>query len=307
MGARVMDRARKQAFTLIELLVVIAIIALLVSILLPAIASARRNARTAACASNLRGAGQALTMYSGDNRELVCPSYTMTGVTGVGVPLDGWGPILDRDGYMDGAGVQQLRGSPFVCPDAKDVPGLLAGQTGNDPDNPQGWMDWPCVRSGSGFDPVLIPERDLNKHVRVAYWINGNNPIGNGTNVVNDLYYTSSVGYGPGPDGSMLTYNRVSAFVRPHTLIAASDGVYAGRQRSNRIGTQHCRIGYRHPGGGSSKGSANAVFADGHVIPIDGNKFPRTPGGKATPDVIRDENAHGEPTVYANPDRALAP
>ncbi|MFN7022509.1 MAG: type II secretion system protein [Phycisphaerales bacterium] len=302
-----MQKPRPYAFTLIELLVVIAIIAALVGLLLPALGSARSSARASSCAANLRGVGQALTSYSGDNRELVCPSYTMTGVTGIGVPLEGWGPILDRDGFLDGVGASRLRGSPLVCPDAKDVPGLLAGQTGNDPDNPKGWMDWPCVRSGAGFDVVTIPERGFEKNVRVAYWINANNPIGAAAAVVPDLFYTSSVGYGPGSNGLTMTYTRLSAFVRPHTLVAAADGIYAGRQRDNRIGSTNSRIGYRHAGPGSARGAANSVFADGHVSLIAGDKFPRAPGGKATPDVIRDEIDNGQPTVYANPERALAP
>jgi prepilin-type N-terminal cleavage/methylation domain-containing protein/prepilin-type processing-associated H-X9-DG protein len=292
----------RRAFTLIEILVVVAVIALLIALLLPALATARATAKATACAANLRSAGQALTMYNNDNRELVVPSYTMTGTSGNGVPLDGWGPVLDRDGYLQGAGVQTLRHSPLTCPEAKDVPGLLAGQTGGDPDNPKGWMDWPCMRTGSGFAPTTIPERDLNTLVRVAYWINGDNPIGNGSSIVPDLYYTASVGYGPGSNGLTITYTKVQAFVRPATLVALADGVYSGRQRDNRIGTTNCRIGYRHPGG---KGSANAAFADGHVLAIAGTVFPRAIGGKNDPAEVREENIHGQPTVYANPERAL--
>ena len=292
----------RRAFSLIELLVVIAIIALLVAVLLPALAAARKAGKSTVCLSNLRSIGQAHVLYSGDHRELIVPSYTMTGTTGAAVPLDGWGPILDRDGYMGGAGEATLRASPFTCPEAKDVPGVLAGQTGNDPDNPKGWMDWPCIRTGSAFVATTIPDRNLEKTIRVAYWINGDNPIGNAAPVTPNLYYTGSVGYGPGTNGLSIEYTRMSAFVRPSTLVAVADGVYSGRQRDNRIGTTNCRIGYRHPGG---KGQANAAFADGHAVPIEGAKFPRALGGLKDPAMIEAENRHGQPTVYANPERAL--
>ena len=294
---------RSRAFTLVELLVVLGIIALLIGILLPALRSARETARAATCAANLRAIGQGLVLYNDDNQEAVIPSYNMTGINGgPDVPLDGWGPILDRDAYLTSH--RDARGNPLFCPATIDIEGVAAGQTGSNPDNPKGWMDWPFARNGTANVPLTIPEQGFNKVIRVSYWINADNPIGGPVSVVPDVFYTSSVGYGPGTNGLVMKPTYLRAFVRPVQLIALADGVYAGRQRDNQVAMTNSRIGFRHPG---RWGAANAAFADGHVSPIGGKEFPRSLGGTNDPEQVRAENLFGRPSVYANPERTLLP
>ena len=70
-----------RGFTLVELLVVIGIIALLISILLPALGRARESANTIKCSANLRSVGQGLAMYVTTNRLTFPTSYIYAGMS----------------------------------------------------------------------------------------------------------------------------------------------------------------------------------------------------------------------------------
>lgn len=65
-----------QGFTLVELLVVIGIIALLISVLLPALNKARQQANLINCQSNLRTIGQLFQVYSAENDAFLPAAYS---------------------------------------------------------------------------------------------------------------------------------------------------------------------------------------------------------------------------------------
>jgi len=113
-----------KAFTLIELLVVISIISLLVALLLPALASARKAAESAMCLSRFRTLGQSIEMYRADNK-----SYFPRQSGGGTDFLFALGPYVDpgQANYANSAGMWNSANTAdtnlFLCPSSGYTPG----------------------------------------------------------------------------------------------------------------------------------------------------------------------------------------
>lgn len=144
-----MERGRRAGgFTLVELLVTIAIISMLIALLLPALAAARRQAQLIQCASNLRQIGVAYHSHLADNQDYF-PFYrdsqgnpssynlqwTVGGAQPSRMPAKEQSPVRPLNPYV-GDGVSDVAGAQvFHCPNDTGVrhrdggPGVSQGHT----------------------------------------------------------------------------------------------------------------------------------------------------------------------------------
>jgi prepilin-type N-terminal cleavage/methylation domain-containing protein/prepilin-type processing-associated H-X9-DG protein len=99
--ARPAVRRRATHFTLIELLVVIAIIAILASMLLPALGRARQAVKGTACANDLRQIGLALYSYAADYNEFIPPAGDDSVISWAGGRMPWWRVLHSETGVDD--------------------------------------------------------------------------------------------------------------------------------------------------------------------------------------------------------------
>jgi prepilin-type N-terminal cleavage/methylation domain-containing protein/prepilin-type processing-associated H-X9-DG protein len=100
-----------RGWTLVELLAVVAVLSLLAAIGLPAVAAARARAKSSMCASNLRGVGQAIEVFSVQDQDRPAPCVWERDTNWERGPQIGWDLLTGRTLNLPGG-----QGSFWQCP-----------------------------------------------------------------------------------------------------------------------------------------------------------------------------------------------
>ena len=218
-----------RAFTLIELLVVIAIIAILASMLLPALARAKAEASQTKCRSNLKQIGIAMFLYADDNDDRM-PYAWWYNAAGDSADVNNFHyllqPYLRSSTFKSGTRTtnSDFAASIYPCPDRLKE---------------NHWRTYREYRAGTPGNPWKISYA-LSQYTLVSYPPQVTSPK------------TEKMASVPRP-GETLAGVDVSMELNHPAVInlgRATDGTYD--------------IGYRH-GAKYPDGAANVLFFDGHL------------------------------------------
>lgn len=142
-------------FTLIELLVVVGIIAVLISLLLPALGQAREQAKRTVCLSNLKQGGHALQMYANENRGFL-PAFPGHTYWLWDLPFDTRDSMIEhgmvRNTFYCPAGDLQNDDALWNFAGGYSVTGYFWLMQRVAPDN------GPGLYNGASYQPTIVPQ-----------------------------------------------------------------------------------------------------------------------------------------------------